>query len=571
MTTRPYVSTLMLLAAFAAHAASVREQTLPAREVPCAFGPNVHITGPDEDFDLMKDAGFGFIRKDMFWNSVERSKGNYNFGTYERILDAMEARGMRALFILCYGNKIYSQAETTEEGREAYARFAAAAVEHFKGRRVIWEIWNEPNVKHFWKGPGDHNSVEFADQYVKLVKKAVPAMREADPDCFIAVTATSCLWVNSFRWLKACFEKGLLQEDIDAVSVHPYGFRMPEHAIDKGYGHLREMMAEHEGADIPVINSEVGYDLPYLKKMGSNDENCRDHQGWYCARQYLVDMMCDVRLTIWYKWKANDFGVVNPDRSARPAFNAAKTLTDQLRGFHFAKRLPAGSDLDYLLLFEKDTGEKKLAAWTVPPRGEDDPAKARPHQITIPLVTSACSLDTCDVFGTEDTVAASGGGITLTLTGAPRYVTLCDERAAPLTSEAEASTRPAAKRTQPTEVALAMFDELLRGRVADACAAGDKVSFFSSSVRAKLVVRAVGEDGAVQATVERTGTAFTLRWAKLTLAERAAMAAVLLRDGDEVGHAIAAFYLIAAGDDARGRDCLASAGALADEVRQAFK
>ena len=93
---------------------------LPDRTIPESLGFNIHITGPDRDLDRIKEAGVKFVRKDLFWSSVERTKGQYDFGPFDRLLDGLDKRGIRALFILDYGNdKLYPRAEDTEEGRDA--------------------------------------------------------------------------------------------------------------------------------------------------------------------------------------------------------------------------------------------------------------------------------------------------------------------------------------------------------------------------------------------------------------------------------------------------------------------
>ena len=46
------------------------------------------------------------IRKDFVWTVVERSKGEYDFSAYDRLLDSLDARGIRALFILDYRNTV---------------------------------------------------------------------------------------------------------------------------------------------------------------------------------------------------------------------------------------------------------------------------------------------------------------------------------------------------------------------------------------------------------------------------------------------------------------------------------
>ena len=267
------VKSICILILLVCMPAIAQQPPMKPPSAPAGLGFNLHIMGPDQDWDAIKAAGVRLVRKDFIWEGVERTRGQYDFAAYDRMLDGLDARGIRTLFILDYRNPLYGDPETTDEGREAYAKWAAASAGHFKGRNVVWEIWNEPNVG-FWKGKGGLNSPEFADEYVALVKKTVPAMRAADPDCYILGGSVSCLWRDSFRWLDEAFKQGLLQSGINALSVHPYGFSRPELCIDPsepgavkdGYAVLREMMAKAGAArDLPVVNSEVGY--PAEKKV----------------------------------------------------------------------------------------------------------------------------------------------------------------------------------------------------------------------------------------------------------------------------------------------------------------
>jgi hypothetical protein len=70
------------------------------------------------------------------------------------------------------------------ESVAAYAKWTAATVKHFSGRKIIWEIWNEPNI-HFWQPKPD------AQQYAALALTSCQAIREADPHATIVGPATS--------------------------------------------------------------------------------------------------------------------------------------------------------------------------------------------------------------------------------------------------------------------------------------------------------------------------------------------------------------------------------------------
>jgi len=431
---RPILA-MILVAGMSAWAAAeqpqVREQPAPKSGpggTPTGVGFNVHITGPDSEWDEIKAAGVTLIRADFTWGAVERSKGEYDFSTYDRMLDALDKRGIRVDFGLEYRNPIYTNPETTEEGRDAYAKWAAASAGHFKGRNVIWEIWNEPNVG-FWHGnKGEKmNSAEFAAEYVALVKKAVPAMRAADPDCYILGGSVSCLWRDSFQWLDAAFKQGLLQTGINALSVHPYGFPRPETCIDanqpgavagQGYGVLREMMAKYNAPkDFPVLNTEVGY--PIGKKV------TLDQQAMLFVRQYMVDQMCNIRMTIWYNWDERDAAnhrVRSRGPEPLPVYNACKNMTAEMAGYHFVERLKVGSAVDYVLAFENVSKGRKIVAWTVPEKRDDSQDKAVAHDVGIQTGNAGGPVAVRDLYGKEVQAKAAAGTVTLNLTGSPQYI-----------------------------------------------------------------------------------------------------------------------------------------------------
>ena len=398
--------------------------TLPDKAIPQGLGFNVHIMGPDQDWDEIKAAGGKFIRADFTWEGIERTQGVYDFSRHDQMLDSLDARGIRVIFILDYGNKLYPQTETTEEGRDAYARWAAASVKHFKGRNVMWEIWNEPNVMHFWKGPGDHNSDAFADQYMALVKKAVPAMRAADPDGYILGGSVSCLWANSFKWIDQAFKQGLLKTGINALSVHPYGYPRPELCMEggkpgeEGYALLREKM-EKAGApkDFPVVNSEVGY--------GTGKGETLDHQAMLFVRTYLVDQMCDIRMTIWYNWDENDaetMKVRSRGPEPLPVYKACKNMTAELTGYHFVDRLKVGTQQDFVAAFENALKGRKIVAWTTPSGREDTQDKAQAHDVAIPMTGSTGVVAVRDLYGKDVQAKVKGGSVTVTLTASPQYI-----------------------------------------------------------------------------------------------------------------------------------------------------
>src|SRR5437870_872859 len=113
-----------------------------------ALGVNIHFVDPRPgELKMIADAGFHWVRTDFKWELTERERGQYDFSAYDRLLKQLDAFNIRALFILDYGNPLYTDGTSvrTPAAREAFARWAVAAAKHFTGRGVVWELFNEPN------------------------------------------------------------------------------------------------------------------------------------------------------------------------------------------------------------------------------------------------------------------------------------------------------------------------------------------------------------------------------------------------------------------------------------------
>jgi len=190
---------------------SCREAWTPALNVstfPQGIGVNVHFIDPRPgEIKMIADAGFRWIRTDFQWGLTEPERGRYDFSPYERLLASLDQHGMRALFILDYGNPLYTddKAVRGEAARQAFARWAVAAAKHFAGRGIVWECFNEPNIPMFW--PPKPN----VEEYIALALTVGRAFRAASDDSEAAqlmgvnnrhvyALATASAMVGSTRW-----------------------------------------------------------------------------------------------------------------------------------------------------------------------------------------------------------------------------------------------------------------------------------------------------------------------------------------------------------------------------------
>ncbi|WP_309383089.1 discoidin domain-containing protein [Cerasicoccus frondis] len=376
--------------------------------------------------NLIEATGTPYVRKGFIWGTIEKSQGIYDFSYYDDFVDDMRAKGIGILVTMAFNNSLYEnhgeRAILTAQGRQGFANFAAALADRYKDDDVIFEIWNEPNLGGFWGS--DSNTDEIADQYTELVAATVPVMRAADPDCLIFAGSVSSLGTGSFGWIERCLIQGIHTTGIDGISVHPYGFPWPELAYKSGYVQLQNLLDVYGAGNLAIINSETGFSDVYLISRGVPAADAEYWQSCMLVRQYLIDLMADVRLTNWYQWKGSKWGMVNDDLSLRASYYAAQTMLATLSGYHFVERVEVESHLDYVIILENDFGDQKLIAWTAPTLS--DPSSNRlPTQHAISLDTQSTGmLDVHDVYGNAWTVNVVNGQISLNLAEDPVFVTL---------------------------------------------------------------------------------------------------------------------------------------------------
>jgi len=390
---------------------SIARAALPELVIPNGFGVNIHFTGEPKDLDLIAEAGFKFVRMDFSWSGIERQKGAYDFEKtgYDALTTGCSKRGIRILYILDYSNRLYESDHSvrTEAGRAAFAAFAQATAKRYAGKSILWEIWNEPNIKQFW------NPQPGIDDYYKLVEAAAPRIKQADPTGLVVAPATSTI---PFDWLESCFKKGLLNH-IDALTIHPYRPKNPETVI-KDYVKLRDLITRYapQGKSIPIISGEWGYSNVNWDNSRLSDEK----QGQYLSRMFLINLYQNVPISIWYDWKndgpdpnerEHNFGTITRELKPKEAYIAAKILSTTLAGFSIEKRLDLPNEKDFAFVLKKDNSQA-FALWTT----DAD------HEVTLPLPANQGTL--VDMLGNKKEISWKQQGLKLTASQSPQYLLL---------------------------------------------------------------------------------------------------------------------------------------------------
>jgi len=394
-------------------------QSFPKPVVPDSFGVNVSGHELNEkDFALMKKANVRWVRRGILWTQIEKEKGVYDFEAADEFIDTLEEHDLGFLCVLAFGNKLYEPDQhwmgvRTAAGREGFADYAAAMARRYKGRRIVFEIWNESN-SGFWKPKPD------PDQYMDMLEEAVPAMRKAAPNCTIVAPSLIHIgWRKARRWYEGCLERGICRK-VDGFSFHAYGDPGRNAEVERNIqwaAEMREMMGRHGAArSYPFIQSEYGINQNAPEFRKHPRDQWERLQAQSVTRNYLVCLMLKVPINIHYEWKSRsestrgDKGLLNRDKTTTVAYQAFRTLTTVLDGCAFGKRLPGHADDDYVFVFAHASGKTMLAAWTT---GE-------PHAVEI-SVTGADAVDVWDMTGAKAAVPVESGKVAIELTNGPAY------------------------------------------------------------------------------------------------------------------------------------------------------
>ena len=268
--------------------------------------------------------GVGSVRLDAPWKMIETKPGQFAIPRWlDDAVETARARGVEPLLILAYGHPLYGDDKPrTRAAIDAFSRYAAFVVAHFKGRVRLYDLWNE------WDAHTGGTTEGSADDYVALARSAYPAIKSADRDAVVLSGGISSLGLGR-GWVERFVALGGLGF-VDAVSVHPYNFDRrgadtPEDAIAT----LEHVHAALGAAPKPIYVTEMGYPA-YTGKGGVSVQGAaidlarfvllastRSYVAgvwWYCLRDQGQDSAN----------KEHNFGVLDTAFAPKPAGEALR-------------------------------------------------------------------------------------------------------------------------------------------------------------------------------------------------------------------------------------------------------
>jgi len=284
---------------------------------------------------LMQEAGIGWVRMDFLWEDIEPKEGEFDFTSYDAIVDILEKYNIKILGILNYCATWASPDNKwnvlpRDKDNRLFLNYAGKVIERYKGRVQYWEVWNEPDSPTYWAAQ------DGLKTYCKLLKDVYLAAKEIDPDCKIlngglsVISSVDKLYANGGG------------EYFDIMNIHifenPVVNKMAAKAITAHTKLAYKVMSRNGDKDKKIWVTEIGCPgVPSGIKtanwwLGQNP-NEREQAKWVEAvySQLLTDRSVEKVFWAFFRdclghWSngVDYFGLVRWDFSKKPSYNSYK-------------------------------------------------------------------------------------------------------------------------------------------------------------------------------------------------------------------------------------------------------
>ena len=225
------------------------------------YGVAAHVTLCEGDEYRLKNtiaavdfAGMKYVRSNFSWDGIVRPGGGFDFSRYDRIVDALEARGITLLPII-FGYDSTRKVPPKDIDLAKYGAYVKAIVSHYGKRLPVVEIWNEENLQGFF--PGTDPAV-----YAKILACAYKAVKSVDPSIRVGFGGLAGISESSVEFFRQVCKAGAA-DSFDILCVHPYSHPFPpERNLLDGMKRLRAAMKECAVSDRAVWFTEIGWSTP---------------------------------------------------------------------------------------------------------------------------------------------------------------------------------------------------------------------------------------------------------------------------------------------------------------------
>lgn len=332
-----------------------------------AYGFNVAWRGDEDGFAFnqrtaraVREAGFGWVRFQVRWESLEPQPGQWDFRPLDRVLPVYEEAGVKIL-----ASVVAAPAWARDEDggiikdyhtfREAMRRLAS----RYRGRIHAWEIWNEQNLAHELHGP------VRVEPYCALLQAGYEGVKAGDPHALVLLGGLTPTGVNDpslamddVLYLEAFYQlqNGRCTRYFDILGAHANATLNPPDRLwpeNPGPGpgwkdhpsfyfrrveQLRAVMEKY-GDNRPIWITEFGWTTANPASGYEYGQFVSEaQQATYLVRAFEIARIRWPWVTGMFVWNLNfstivgpddekgPWSVLNPDWSPRPSYRALAAM-----------------------------------------------------------------------------------------------------------------------------------------------------------------------------------------------------------------------------------------------------
>ncbi len=293
------------------------------------YGINAHLPN-SAVLDKIRDASIKWVRFDFNWDEIEPYQEYFRWGEIDRAVNQALERGLSIFATLSYTPSWAGDGSRNSPPKDPnfWKNFVRKTVERYKGKILYWGMWNEPNLKEFWKGT--------VDEYINIIlAPGYEAVKTADPNSKVVAPDLSHLFgVQESRWdiwLRKILSTS--KQYIDIISHHVYD--LPDNCFLKMESYdpknplspnLLQVIREEGAGNKPLWITETGWHTWEVTENTQADYYTRFLQlmkaKGYVNRIFFYEIIDDPRPEI------PPYGILRADLTEKKAYSAYKEFIE---------------------------------------------------------------------------------------------------------------------------------------------------------------------------------------------------------------------------------------------------
>ncbi len=313
---------------------------------------------------MVNDIGFTWTKQQIVWRDVEVSKGRYEWGQLDEVVDTLNRARINVMLSIVkapYWATPNGADDGTPTNAQDFGDFMRAIASRYKGKVLAYELWNEANLA---AETGGRINPAF---HVQLLKAGYLGIKGVDPGAVVVMGALSPTGVNNPQlaiddlvYLDQLYKvnDGEVRNYFDVLGSHPYGMSNPPDTL-YSEGKI--------GPDNKFINHDSFYfrrfeqQYAIMQRYGDGEKQVwLTEWGWgsdfrpdgyqefntvteALRAKYVTDAILQMRarnpyMGVTFLWNLNwsiignwydgpsHYSIINPDYSKRPVYDALKQL-----------------------------------------------------------------------------------------------------------------------------------------------------------------------------------------------------------------------------------------------------